>query len=131
MNKLEQYLNLASRAYYSGAPIITDEQFDRLAESIGYNAVGAKQHGNVERHVYQMYSLQKYYEDRFSMMGNEGWKDLCIDIDIMIESLNNLSVIPDEKTLMFKKGELSILTWLKTLKEVSERAYEELNEKNL
>jgi len=49
----------------------------------------------------------------------------------MIESLNNLSVITDEKTLMFKKGELSILTWLKTLKEVSERAYEELNEKNL
>ena len=75
--------------------------------------------------------LQKYYEERFSMMGMEGWKDLCIDIDNMIESLNNLSVIPDEKTLMFKKGELSILTWLKTLKEVSERAYEELNEKNV
>ena len=75
--------------------------------------------------------LQKYYENRFSMMSMEGWKDLTIDIDIMIESLNNLSVIPDEKTLMFKKGELSILTWLKTLKEVSERAYEELNEKNL
>jgi len=33
--------------------------------------------------------------------------------------------------LMFKKGELSILTWLKTLKEVSEQAYEELNEKNV
>ena len=75
--------------------------------------------------------LQKYYEDRFDMMSTEGWKDLSVDIDIMIESLNNLSVIPDEKTLMFKKGELSILTWLKTLKEVSERAYEELNEKNL
>jgi hypothetical protein len=75
--------------------------------------------------------LQKYYESRFDMMSNEGWKDLCADIDIMIESLNNISVIPDEKTLMFKKGELSILTWLKTLKEVSERAYEELNEKNV
>ena len=75
--------------------------------------------------------LQKYYESRFDMMSNDGWKDLCIDIDIMIESLNNLSVISDEKTLMFKKGELSILTWLKTLKEVSERAYEELNEKNV
>jgi len=75
--------------------------------------------------------LQKYYESRFDMMSTEGWKDLSVDIDIMIESLNNLSVIPDEKTLMFKKGELSILTWLKTLKEVSERAYEELNEKNL
>ena len=75
--------------------------------------------------------LQKYYESRFEMMGMDGWKDLTIDIDNMIESLNNLSVISDEKTLMFKKGELSILTWLKTLKEVSERAYEELNEKNV
>jgi hypothetical protein len=75
--------------------------------------------------------LEKYYSERFSMMGTEGWKDLCVDIDIMIESLNNLTVIPDEKTLMFKKGELSILTWLKTLKGVSERAYEDLNEKNL
>ena len=75
--------------------------------------------------------LQKYYESRFDMMSTEGWKDLTVDIDIMIDSLNNLSVIPDEKTLMFKKGELSILTWLKTLKEVSERAYEELNEKNV
>jgi len=72
MNKLEQYLNLASRAYYSGSPIINDDQFDRLAESIGYNAVGAKQHGNVERHVYQMYSLQKYYEDEDQKRPLEG-----------------------------------------------------------
>jgi len=75
--------------------------------------------------------LQKYYEERFSMMGTEGWKDLTIDIDNMIQSLNNISVISDEQSLQFKKGELSILTWLKTLKEVSERAYEELNEKNV
>ena len=75
--------------------------------------------------------LQKYYEDRFSMMSTAGWKDLCIDVDNMIESLNNISVIPDEKTLQFRKGELSILTWLKTLQEVSAKAYEELNEKNV
>lgn len=75
--------------------------------------------------------LQKYYEDRFSMMGSDGWKDLLEDIDSMIASLNNISVIPDEQSLQFKKGELSILTWLKTLRQVSERAYEELNEKNV
>jgi len=75
--------------------------------------------------------LLKYYESRFDMMAMDGWKDLTIDIDNMIESLNNISVIPDEKTLQFRRGELSILTWLKTLKEVSERAYEELNEKNV
>jgi DNA ligase (NAD+) len=63
MNKIEQFLDSASKAYYAGSPIISDEQFDRLADSVGYNAVGAKQHGNKEKHLYQMYSLQKYYED--------------------------------------------------------------------
>lgn len=75
--------------------------------------------------------LQKYYEDRFSMMGSDGWKDLMEDIDTMISSLNNISVIEGEKDLKFKQGELSILNWLKTLHEVSKRAYEELDEKNL
>ena len=75
--------------------------------------------------------LQKYYEDRFSMMATDGWKDLMEDIDNMMESLNNISTIPDEKSLQFKKGELSILIWLKTLREVSQRAYEELNVENV
>jgi len=63
MNKINQFLDSASKAYYAGSPIISDEQFDRLADSVGYNAVGAKQHENKEKHLYQMYSLQKYYED--------------------------------------------------------------------
>jgi hypothetical protein len=75
--------------------------------------------------------LQKYYENRFSMMATDGWIDLIEDIDNMVNALNNISVVQDEKDLQFKKGELSILTWLKNLKEVSERAYEELNEKNV
>jgi hypothetical protein len=65
------------------------------------------------------------------MMGSDGWKDLVEDIDIMIASLNNISVIDGEKDLKFKQGELSILNWLKTLQEVSKRAYEELDEKNV
>jgi DNA ligase (NAD+) len=64
MNKLEQYLNNASRAYYAGAPIISDEQFDRLADSCGYSALGATENGKTEKHYNQMYSLQKYYEDQ-------------------------------------------------------------------
>ncbi len=75
--------------------------------------------------------LEKYYTERFSMMATQGWKDLIEDIDNMANALNNISTVQDEKDLMFKKGELSILTWLKTLKEVSERAFEELNEKNV
>lgn len=75
--------------------------------------------------------LQRYYEDRFTTMSTQGWADLMEDVDNMIEPLNNISTIADEKTLQFRKGELSILIWLKNLKQVSERAFEDLNEKNV
>jgi crotonobetainyl-CoA:carnitine CoA-transferase CaiB-like acyl-CoA transferase len=75
--------------------------------------------------------LQKYYEERFSTMSTQGWIDLMEDVDKMIEPLNNISTIADEKTLQFRKGELSILIWLKNLKQVSEQAFEDLNEKNI
>jgi len=70
--------------------------------------------------------LQKYYEARFDMMSNQGWADLMEDVDKIIASLNNISTIDSEKDLQFKKGELSILSWLRNLKEISERAYEEI-----
>ena len=75
--------------------------------------------------------LQKYYEDRFDLFSRPGWTDLIEDIDKMLAALNNVSSIADEKSLQFRKGEISILTWLKTLRGVSERAYEDLNEKNV
>jgi len=75
--------------------------------------------------------LQKYYDERFSMMSTQGWIELMEDVDKMIEPLNNISTIADEKSLQFRKGELSILIWLKNLKQVSERAFEDLNEKNV
>ena len=76
-------------------------------------------------------SLQKYYDARFDMMSTQGWIDLMEDIDKMIEPLNNIATIADEKSLQFRKGEYSILIWLKNLKQVSERAFEDLNEKNV
>lgn len=75
--------------------------------------------------------LEKYYNERFSMMSTQGWIDLMEDVDKIIEPLNNISTIADEKALQFRKGELSILIWLKNLKQVSERAFEDLNEKNV
>jgi len=75
--------------------------------------------------------LEKYYEERFSTMATVGWRDLMEDVERMIEPLNNIATIADEKSLQYRKGELSILTWLQTLKQVSERAFEDLNEKNV
>lgn len=60
---IKEYLDKASAAYFIGQPIIPDEVFDRLAETIGYNTVGAAVVGTKVRHLYPMYSLQKHYED--------------------------------------------------------------------
>lgn len=76
-------------------------------------------------------ALQKYYENRFDMFSRIGWVELIEDVDLMLNALNNVSTITDEKGLQFRKGELSILIWLKTLAKVSEQAYEDLNEKNV
>jgi hypothetical protein len=76
--------------------------------------------------------LQKYYEDRFDLFFHPGWIAMMEDVDNMLAAMNNVSTIADEKSLQFRKGEISILIWLKTLKKVSEDAYEDLtSEKNL
>ena len=60
---INKYLDLASEAYYSGNPILDDTVFDRLADIFNYNSIGAKQHENISKHYYPMYSLQKYYNE--------------------------------------------------------------------
>lgn len=76
MNKIHEYLQLASRNYYAGVPIISDEVFDKLAESSGFNELGARQHEHIEKHYFPMYSLQKYYEDEGKESPLAGEKDI-------------------------------------------------------
>ena len=70
--------------------------------------------------------LQDYYEERFSMMATKGWKDLLEDLEIMYKATDTINGIEDEKQLWFKKGELSILNWLKNLRNASEEVYDQL-----
>lgn len=70
--------------------------------------------------------LQSYYEERFSMMATKGWKDLMEDVDKMLEVVSNIDNSNTGDQLHFRKGQKDIITWLTTLKETSERAYEEL-----
>lgn len=65
MNKqqISNYLDRCSDAYYAGSPILDDATFDRLADLVGYNKVGATVSAGKVKHLFQMYSLQKHYED--------------------------------------------------------------------
>ncbi len=69
--------------------------------------------------------LQRYYEDRLNMMGTKAWSDLMDDVQTMLKATDTLSgVKPDN--LLFKQGELNMMRWLLSLKDVSEKSYEEL-----
>ena len=72
--------------------------------------------------------LQDYYENRFSMMSTQGWQDLLEDLEIMIKATDTLQGIDSEQQLHFKKGELSIMNWLKNLRESSSEVYEQLQQ---
>jgi crotonobetainyl-CoA:carnitine CoA-transferase CaiB-like acyl-CoA transferase len=75
--------------------------------------------------------LQDYYENRFSMMTTKGWKDLIEDVEIMLSSVNHIGGIEDERQLYYKKGEMSILNWLKHLRDASSEVYEQLQEEGI
>jgi hypothetical protein len=70
--------------------------------------------------------LQDYYENRFAMMSTQGWKDLVEDIQLMIDVTDRIGGLETEQQLHFKKGELSIMNWIKTLRESSTEVYEQL-----
>lgn len=72
--------------------------------------------------------LQDYYENRFSMMATQGWVDLMEDLEIMIEATNTLSGVDTEQQLHFKKGEMSILNWMKNLRDASAEVYDQLQQ---
>lgn len=72
--------------------------------------------------------LQDYYENRFAMMAMPGWNDLLEDLDLMIKSTDTIGGIETTEQLHFRKGELSIMNWIKTLKESSAEVYEQLQE---
>jgi hypothetical protein len=75
--------------------------------------------------------LQEYYEARFEMMSTKGWKDLLTDVDKMIEERNNLMATKSLEELNLRKGQLDVLYWIKTLKQLSEESWEQLNEKDV
>jgi NAD-dependent DNA ligase len=54
-------LEQASKAYYEGAPILTDEEFDAISDN--YDVIGYAVEGEKHSHKYPMWSLQKAYNN--------------------------------------------------------------------
>ena len=58
---MQKFLDRASQLYYEGNPLLSDEEFDRLADKHNYNKVGYEVTDAVP-HTFQMYSLQKCFD---------------------------------------------------------------------
>jgi len=74
--------------------------------------------------------LQQYYEDRLSMMSTKAWTQLIEDLLDMRTQYENIRTC-DKDTIEFRKGQVDILDYVIGLRDLSEKAYEELNEKIL
>jgi cyclopropane fatty-acyl-phospholipid synthase-like methyltransferase len=72
--------------------------------------------------------LQKYYEERFTTMSTQGWRDFIEDVETFYESYNKVSTIETFEEFHKRKGQLDILQWILSLKDVSEQTYEELQQ---
>ena len=72
MERIIEFLTKCQEAYYKGEPLITDAEFDYLADKYNYYEVGATPINKKVKHLYPMYSLQKYYEEDndFPPLGN-------------------------------------------------------------
>ena len=58
---MKEFLDKACTMYYEGYPILSDDEFDMLADKHQYNAVGYKVTDAIP-HTYRMYSLKKCFD---------------------------------------------------------------------
>ena len=70
--------------------------------------------------------LEKYYDNQFSMMATEGWKDIIEDFKELEKNLSNVRTVADDHTLHFRLGQLDILDLILKRKDTCEKVYEEL-----
>jgi hypothetical protein len=72
--------------------------------------------------------LQTYYEDRFSTMATAGWAQFIEDVQALYDSYDKINSVATHDEFLKRKGQIDILQWVLSLKEVSSQSYEELQD---
>lgn len=75
--------------------------------------------------------LEKYYEERFSMMSTQGWAELVEDLTELKDNYADITKVNNVESLYFKQGQMDILNFILNLKSVSEFAYESLKNEEI
>ncbi len=57
-----------------------------------------------------------------------GWKDLVEDFQELAKQVGDITKCNDEPDLWYKRGQLEMINYIVNLQELTERAFEELDE---
>jgi hypothetical protein len=72
--------------------------------------------------------LQEFYEQRFDLFVQPGWKELIEDFKQLAEQVGDITKCADESDLWYRRGQMDMINYLVNLQELTERAFEELDE---
>ena len=72
--------------------------------------------------------LQEFYEQRFDLFMQPGWKDLVEDFTELAKTVGDITKCDSEADMWYKRGQLEMINYIVNLQELTERAFEELDE---
>jgi hypothetical protein len=72
--------------------------------------------------------LQQFYEHRFDLFVQAGWKDLIEDFKELAATVGDITKCVDEADLWYRRGQMDMINYLINLQSLTEAAYEELDE---
>lgn len=72
--------------------------------------------------------LQDFYEQRFDLFVQAGWKDLIEDFKELAATVGDITKCADEADLWYRRGQMDMINYLINLQSLTEAAYEELDE---
>jgi hypothetical protein len=72
--------------------------------------------------------LQQYYDNRFTLCSSVGWKQLLEDLQQSRNELARIENINSQEELWKNKGKVEVLDYILSLKEISEKVYQEIQD---
>jgi len=71
-------------------------------------------------------SLDKYYNEQFSMMASVGWGDLMEDFKKLRDELLDIRNVKDAQQMHFRQGQVDILDLILNRRQACEEVYDQL-----
>lgn len=73
---------------------------------------------------------EEYYRMFFDMFRSDSWKQLILELENNVASINNVQSTKDANDMYFRKGQINVLAHIINLETSTNASYEELTSSN-